>query len=36
MLYGRTEGWAVGLRLAALSLAGREDPGRFAAEFFRQ
>src|SRR5579859_768312 len=33
MLYGRTEGWAAGLRLAALSLAGREDPGRFAAEF---
>ena len=30
---GRTEGWAAGLRLAALSLAGREDPGRFAAEF---
>ena len=33
MLYGRTEGWAAGLRLAALSLAGREDPGGFAAEF---
>ena len=33
MLHGRTEGWAAGLRLAALSLAGREDPGRFAAEF---
>jgi LuxR family transcriptional regulator, maltose regulon positive regulatory protein len=33
MLYERTEGWAAGLRLAALSLAGREDPGRFAAEF---
>src|SRR5262245_47377827 len=29
MLYKRTEGWAAGLRLAALSLAGREDPGRF-------
>jgi LuxR family maltose regulon positive regulatory protein len=33
MLYARTEGWAAGLRLAALSLAGHEDPGRFAAEF---
>jgi LuxR family maltose regulon positive regulatory protein len=33
MLYERTEGWAAGLRLAALSLAGHEDPGRFAAEF---
>jgi LuxR family maltose regulon positive regulatory protein len=33
MLHARTEGWAAGLRLAALSLAGREDPGRFAAEF---
>src|ERR1700761_7489316 len=33
MLYGRTEGWAAGLRLAALSLAGREDPERVAAEF---
>jgi LuxR family maltose regulon positive regulatory protein len=33
MLYQRTEGWAAGLRLAALSLAGREDPERFAAEF---
>src|SRR5262249_17486498 len=33
MLYQRTEGWAAGLRLAALSLAGHEDPGRFAAEF---
>ncbi|HJY72193.1 MAG TPA: hypothetical protein VJ347_10465, partial [Streptosporangiaceae bacterium] len=33
MLYGRTEGWAAGLRLAALSLAGHEDPERFAAEF---
>ena len=25
-LHGRTEGWAVGLRLAALSLAGHPDP----------
>jgi len=33
MLYERTEGWAAGLRLAALSLAGHPDPVRFAAEF---
>src|SRR6476646_10164163 len=33
MLYERTEGWAAGLRLAALSLAGHPDPGRGAAEF---
>ena len=33
LLYGRTEGWAAGLRLAALSLAGHPDPERFAAEF---
>ena len=33
LLYDRTEGWAAGLRLAALSLAGRDDPARFAAEF---
>jgi LuxR family maltose regulon positive regulatory protein len=33
MLHERTEGWAAGLRLAALSLAGNPDPGRFAAEF---
>ena len=33
MLHERTEGWAAGLRLAALSLAGHQDPGRFAAEF---
>ena len=32
MLHERTEGWAAGLRLAALSLAGHPDPGRFAAE----
>ena len=32
-LYERTEGWAAGLRLAALSLAGHPDPERFAAEF---
>ena len=33
VLHDRTEGWAAGLRLAALSLAGRPDPARFAAEF---
>src|SRR5215472_13280509 len=33
VLHERTEGWAAGLRLAALSLAGHSDPGRFAAEF---
>ncbi len=33
MLHERTEGWAAGLRLAALSLAGHPDPQRFAAEF---
>ena len=33
MLHERTEGWAAGLRLAALSLAGHPHPGRFAAEF---
>jgi LuxR family maltose regulon positive regulatory protein len=33
VLYERTEGWAAGLRLAALSLAGHPDPARFAAEF---
>jgi LuxR family maltose regulon positive regulatory protein len=32
-LVDRTEGWAAGLRLAALSLAGHPDPERFAAEF---
>ena len=32
-LYDRTEGWAAGLRLAALSLAGHPDPERLAAEF---
>jgi len=32
-LHARTEGWAAGLRLAALSLAGHPDPERFAAEF---
>jgi LuxR family maltose regulon positive regulatory protein len=33
LLVERTEGWAAGLRLAALSLAGHEDPERFAAQF---
>ncbi|HEX5289405.1 MAG TPA: LuxR C-terminal-related transcriptional regulator, partial [Streptosporangiaceae bacterium] len=33
VLYERTEGWAAGLRLAALSLAGHPDPERFAEEF---
>src|SRR5262252_8968124 len=33
VLHERTEGWAVGLRLAALWLAGHPDPGRLAAEF---
>jgi LuxR family transcriptional regulator, maltose regulon positive regulatory protein len=33
MLHERTEGWAAGLRLAALSLARHPDPPRFAAEF---
>jgi len=32
-LQERTEGWAAGLRLAALAVAGHPDPGRFAAEF---
>ena len=32
-LYERTEGWAAGLRLAALSLAGHPDPEAFAASF---
>src|SRR5215469_3148791 len=33
LLVERTEGWAAGLRLAVLSLAGHPDPGRLAAEF---
>ncbi|HEV2260071.1 MAG TPA: hypothetical protein VGS06_43740, partial [Streptosporangiaceae bacterium] len=32
-LVERTEGWAAGLRLAALSLTGHPDPERFADEF---
>ena len=33
VLHERTEGWAAGLRLAALSLTGHPDPERFATEF---
>jgi LuxR family transcriptional regulator, maltose regulon positive regulatory protein len=33
LLYERTEGWAAGLRLAVLSLAGDTDAERFADEF---
>lgn len=32
-LHERTEGWAAGLKLAALSLTGHPDPERFATEF---
>jgi LuxR family transcriptional regulator, maltose regulon positive regulatory protein len=32
-LYERTEGWAAGLRLAALSLVGHPDPERLAEQF---
>jgi len=33
VLHARTEGWAAGLRLAAISLAGHPEPERFVAEF---
>jgi len=33
LLQQRTEGWAAGLRLAVISLAGHPDPERFVAEF---
>jgi LuxR family maltose regulon positive regulatory protein len=33
MLHQRAEGWAAGLRLAAISLASKTDPERFVAEF---
>jgi len=33
LLHQRTEGWAAGLRLAAISLAGHPDPDQFMAEF---
>jgi LuxR family maltose regulon positive regulatory protein len=32
-LHARTEGWGAGLRLAALSLQGRDDPEAFVAQF---
>ena len=32
-LQERTEGWAAGLQFAALSLAGRDDPGAFVDRF---
>ena len=33
LLHRRAEGWAAGLRLAVLSLAGHPDPERFVTEF---
>jgi len=33
LLHQRTEGWAAGLRLAVISLAGHPEPERFVAEF---
>jgi LuxR family transcriptional regulator, maltose regulon positive regulatory protein len=33
LLHQRAEGWAAGLRLAVISLAGHTDPERFVAEF---
>jgi LuxR family transcriptional regulator, maltose regulon positive regulatory protein len=33
LLHQRTEGWAAGLRLATISLAGHPDPEQFVAEF---
>jgi len=33
LLHQRTEGWAAGLRLAVISLAGHPDPERFVTEF---
>ena len=33
LLHERTEGWAAGLRLALISLAGRRDPDGFVQEF---
>jgi LuxR family maltose regulon positive regulatory protein len=33
LLHERTEGWAAGLRLAVISLAGHSDPERFVTEF---
>jgi len=36
LLHKRTEGWAAGLRLAAISLAGHPDPERFHRGVFRK
>jgi LuxR family maltose regulon positive regulatory protein len=33
LLHERSEGWAAGLRLAAIALAGHRDPERFVSEF---
>jgi LuxR family transcriptional regulator, maltose regulon positive regulatory protein len=33
LLHQRTEGWAAGLRLAVISMAGHPEPERFVAEF---
>jgi LuxR family maltose regulon positive regulatory protein len=33
ILHKRTEGWAAGIRLAAITLAGHPEPERFVAEF---
>ncbi|MFG2294425.1 LuxR C-terminal-related transcriptional regulator [Streptomyces sp. NPDC048603] len=33
LLHARTEGWAAGLRLCALAMAGAEDPAAFARSF---
>ena len=33
LLHQRTEGWAAGLRLAVIALAGHPDPERFVTEF---
>jgi LuxR family maltose regulon positive regulatory protein len=33
LLHDRSEGWAAGLRLAAMGLAGHPEPERFVAEF---
>ncbi len=33
LLHERTEGWAAGLRLAAMSLSGHPDPERFVRDF---
>src|SRR6201996_6298264 len=33
LLHQRTEGWATGLRLAVIALAGHPEPERFVAEF---